>query len=118
MAANFIQCINHTAACSFGSAMHATLRYWFTGNTAVTVNIAGPQCHIGIKYPGHFPLTGSVIGCRYINAGAYKVFLYQLGSVSAGNSFQYFRRCLAGRYIDTTFCAAKRHINNGAFVSH
>ena len=53
--------------------MDASLRYWFTRNTSVGIDITMAMSHgVGVCYPAHFPGSSAHIRSRYIQTAEYK----------------------------------------------
>ena len=116
--AHFTQAKENTKTCCFTTATNTTLCYRFTGYTTGCINLTRMHSRISIQYPGHFSFTGSIIRCRYISAGADKIFLDQFSCIATGDFFQFVRRIFFWIDLDTTFTTTKRNIYNGTFVSH
>jgi hypothetical protein len=73
---------------------------------------------IGIRDPRHLPLTGPQVWGRDIDGGANKVLFDQLGGVAPRDPFELFRLILPDVDSDGAIRAAKRDVNDGAFVGH
>ena len=108
----------NAAPCRFPPAVDSSLRDRLSRNAREIIDAAGIECVVGVGHPSHFALAGAHVRARNVFTWADIFLADQLCREPAGDLFELFFRVFLRIETDAALRAAKRHINNGAFVGH
>ena len=118
VAEEFTQRVLHATTGGFDAALNAAVMQRFAGDAGEVINVFGVQVFVGVGNPGHFSLAGADIGRGHVGGRAEKTFADEFVRKPARNHFE-FVTIIFGRVDEQrTFGAAKRHIDDGAFIGH
>src|ERR1051326_8430105 len=118
VATYFTQAEKNSTSGRFESSTDSTLRDGLSRYASKRIDLTRVESGVGVRYPGHFSLPGSVVGSRHVDSWTNEVLLDQLRGVSSRDLFQLLDRVILRVNLNGAFGTTKRYVHNGAFVRH
>mmetsp|Transcript_23457 Transcript_23457/g.58701 ORF Transcript_23457/g.58701 Transcript_23457/m.58701 type:complete len:421 (-) Transcript_23457:104-1366(-) len=110
--------VEHTESGGFGTTTDTTVLEGLAGHNGHGVHIIRSELLVGLLDPGHLASTSAHVRSRYIDTGADKVLLGQLGGEATSDALEFAFAERLRVDEDTTLAAAVRHVHHGTLVGH